>query len=117
MASSSCAAVSTSPAIRPALLAPLRCAYRTAAFVTVISRPRSPALSTTRAVMTLVMLPMGRETLASWLQSRAPVLRSTSSPPRTCTGGTAAAGGDDVIPAAPSGGTTQAYDGAAEAAV
>jgi hypothetical protein len=60
IASSNWRAVSTSPAISPALLAPRLCTYRIAPLVTMISRPRSPARITSSAVITFVMLPIGR---------------------------------------------------------
>src|SRR6516162_1711992 len=48
---------------------------------TLISRPRSPAWITTSAVMTFVMLPIGRSVSGSRLHSTVPVAASASTAP------------------------------------
>ena len=58
-----------------------------APLLTLISRLRSPARSTISAVITLVMLPIGRGTLTSLAHSTAPVRAFTRSAPRTSTRG------------------------------
>ena len=102
MASSSCWTVSRSPACSPALLASHRWVYDTAAAGTVSTWPRCPARSTTSAVMTLVMLPIGRLVSRPRLHSSAPVAAFSSAAPFAWTAGgaparraaeTAAAGG------------------------
>src|SRR5215475_12366226 len=93
MASRSWRAVRTSPARRPALLAPWLATYVSADAGTLILRPRFPASITTSAVMTLVTLPIGRLVPASRLHSRWPVLPSASSAPGARTPAGAAATG------------------------
>src|ERR1700722_13852403 len=87
MAASSSRAVSTSARSRPALLAPSFATYLSTALVTVMVRFRSPVLSTTRAVITLVMLPIGRGVVRPWLHNDRPVLSSTRSAPVAWIGG------------------------------
>src|SRR5215831_15845509 len=77
MAFRSWRAVRTSPARRPALLAP----WLTADAGTLIFRLRFPASITTRAVMTLVTLPIGRLVPGSRLHSCWPVPASARSAP------------------------------------
>ena len=76
-ASSSCA-VSTSPGRSAAVSPPYFQAYTNAAFGTWISRPRSPLSSTSRAVITLVMLAMGRSVSMPRPHSTWPVAASAS---------------------------------------
>src|ERR1700721_538088 len=72
-ASSSWPAVRVSPGRRPALLASCAATYPITADGTVIRRPRWPALITTSAVITLVMLATGTSVFRSRLQSTRPV--------------------------------------------
>src|SRR6266516_1235404 len=81
MASSNWRAVRTSPARRPALLAPWLATSLTADAGTVIFRPRFPAWITTSAVMTLVTLPIGRLALGSRPHSNWPVPASARTAP------------------------------------
>src|SRR5215831_4115581 len=85
MALSSWRAVRTSPARRPAVLAPWLATYVTAAAGTVIFRARFPAWITTSAVMTLVMLPIGRLVLGSRPHSFKPVPASARYAPSAAT--------------------------------
>src|SRR5262245_34279516 len=95
MAFSNWRAVRTSPASRPALLAPWMATYLTADAGTLILRPRFPAWITTSAVMTLVTLPIGRLVPASRPHSFWPVPASARSAPsaRTPAGAAADAAG------------------------
>src|SRR5215467_11566055 len=93
MALSSWRAVRTSPARRPAVLAPWLATYVSAAAETVIFRARFPAWITTSAVMTLVTLPIGRLVLGSRPHSFWPVPASARSAPSAWTPAGAAAAG------------------------
>src|SRR5215831_16783225 len=85
MALSSWRAVRTSPARRPAVLAPWLATYVTAAAETVIFRARFPAWITISAVMTFVMLPIGRLVLGSRPHSFWPVPASARYAPSAAT--------------------------------
>src|SRR5215467_10388181 len=93
MASSNWRAVRTSPARRPALLAPWMATYLTADAGTLILRLKFPAWITTSAVMTLVTLPIGRLVPASRPHSFWPVPGSARSAPSARTPAGAAAAG------------------------
>src|SRR5690242_1734921 len=113
MASSNSRAVSTSPRIKPALLAPRLCTYRMAPLVTLISRPRSPAWITSSAVITLVMLPIGLATPKSLAHSTTPVRASTSPPPQAFSRSAPASGTTTGTAASPGDGTGDATAGEA----
>src|SRR5262249_45014486 len=93
MASSNWRAVRTSPARRPALLAPWTATYLTADAGTLIFRPRFPAWITTSAVMILMMLTIGRLVPGPRPHSCWPVPASARSAPSARTPAGAAAAG------------------------
>src|SRR5579859_978596 len=95
IAYSSCLAVRTSPGTRYALVSLWSIAYRSSARVILIRRSRSPDWTTTRAVITLVRLAIGRLAYCLRPHSCLPVAALASSAARAAIsrGGCAAAAG------------------------